>query len=539
MLTRFHGFAALIGLIVTIALCTESAKSGQRSLGKVEFDVSCSDEAQARFNHAMALLHHMTYPQARIAFAAITRDEPACAMAYWGQAMSLYHPLWPDRPTPEALETGCGLVEKAQALEPGTELESLHISAAEAFFCAPAGTDYWERVQRWADATHAAYQAFPRDHDTAALQALALLATAPAADASQAQQARAAALLTEILDQNPAHPGAAHYLIHADDAPGRAALHPENVADYAQIAPNNPHALHMPTHIGTRLGDWDKVIAGNLAAAEAALAHPAGDQGQWVWDEFPHAIEYLVYAYLQRGDDAAARAQAERLRGTRNLHPTFKTAFHLSSIPARYSLERQAWTEAAALEPRPMAGLDWEHFPWAEAVTWFAKGVGAARSGDIEPASEALRRLITLREVADEAGETLFERQIRVLELAVAAWIAEARRDHDEAERLMAEAAELEAATPKHPVTPGPTLPASEQLGDLLLKRDPDRALQAYEDSLATYPGRFNSLLGAARAAEAADRAAIAGEYFERLVNQAVPTSQREGLQEAREAAAP
>jgi tetratricopeptide (TPR) repeat protein len=288
------------------------------------------------------------------------------------------------------------------------------------------------------------------------------------------------------------------------------------------------------------------VIAGNLDAAEAALEHPAGDSGQYVWDEFPHALEYLVYAHLQRGDDRAAAAAIERLRSTKSLHPTFKTAFHLASIPARYALERQAWEEAAMLPVRSGDGLDWDRFPWPEAVTWFARALGSANLGSanlgaadrgrLDDARGAHQRLQELEGVAERMGEELFSRQIRVLRLAAGAWIAQAEGASESALEQMEAAAELEATTPKHPVTPAPTLPASEMLGFLLLRQqDPGRALAAFERALEQYPGRFNALLGAARAAQALGREQEARRTCEELVELAVEGSPRPGLKEARE----
>jgi tetratricopeptide (TPR) repeat protein len=276
----------------------------------------------------------------------------------------------------------------------------------------------------------------------------------------------------------------------------------------------------MPTHIYTRLGDWPRVVRGNLKAAEAALEHPAGDKGNLVWDEFPHTIEYLVYAYLQLGADDSALAQLQRLQQTGSLEPTLKTAFHLASTSARYALERHAWTEAMALAPREPAALDWDRFPWPEAVTWFARGLGAAREGKLDQARAAAARLEELEAAAGRSGEPLFARQIGVLRLGVGGWLAQAAGRPDSGAVLLRQAADLETSTPKPAVTPGPTLPAHELLGDLLLEQKrPAEALAAYQRSLALYPGRLNSLMGAARSARASGDAGQAASFYRQVLD--------------------
>ena len=378
------------------------------------------------------------------------------------------------------------------------------------------------------------YREFPDDPEVKAFFALAQLAIAQTNSNPLEYHNRAAKILLSIHKQNPIHPGAIHYLIHANDIRGREHESLEIIRSYGDIAPSNPHALHMPTHIFTRLGSWREVIEGNFKAAEAAIAHPAGDKGQYVWDEFPHAIEYLVYAYLQQGDDSSAAAQLRRLTSTKNLHPTFKTAYHFSSIPARYALERGDWQEAAELVPRPYDTLDWDRFPWPEAVTWFAKGLGAAHLGGIADVERAYDRLLELEAAADKAGEKLFTRQIRVLRLTVSAWIAHLKGNQEQAIELMEKASELEVAIPKHPVTPGPTLPAYEVLGDLLMEQEkPEQALLAFKLSLELYPRRFNSLLGAARAAKAFEDKQTAKKYYAELLTISVSESKRAGVQEA------
>ncbi|RYD16038.1 MAG: hypothetical protein EOP90_04345 [Lysobacteraceae bacterium] len=528
-------------LILLALLALPAARSGvphaAHSGGQVRLPVSCNAASQAGFDRALTLLHHMTYPQAREAFAEVVAAEPDCAMAHWGIAMTLFQPLWPTRPGPEARARGWEELSRARALAPPTPRERAFIATAEAFFRDPAAEDYWARIRRWSDAAQAMHAHDPDDEEAAVFAALGLLATTPADRSSRANADRAAAILARMLAHDPEHPGAMHYLVHANDVPGRERESLAVTRHYESIAPDNPHALHMPTHIYTRLGDWDGVVRGNLRAADAALKHPAGEQGEYVWDEFPHAIEYLVYALLQQGRDDEAAAQVRRLQATARLEPSFKTAFHLASTQARLALERRDWDAAAAITPREPTRIDWKRFPWPESVAWFARGLGAVHTGDIDAAHAAVTRLAVLEEAGTAAGETLFARSIRVSRLELEAWLAQARGEHTYALARMREAAELEAATPKHAVTPGPTLPAGEQLGDLLIaQRQPAAALEAYRATLARQPRRFNALLGMARAAAAAGDREAARAGYRSLLEVAGNGRRGPALEEARRA---
>jgi tetratricopeptide (TPR) repeat protein len=482
----------------------------------------------------------MTYPQALEAFERVATLDPGCAMAHWGIAMTQFQPLWPTRPSPVALKRGWDAVQRATALHPKSERERLFVAAMEAFFQDPASSDYWLRIRRWAEAQATVYAAFPDDPEAAAFHALAILATAPADAISREHPDRAAAILARVYARHPDHPGAMHYFVHANDVPGREHENLDIVRRYEKIAPENPHALHMPTHIYTRLGDWDAVIRGNQRAAAAALKHPAGEHGEFVWDEFPHAIEYLVYAHLQKGMDEAAAAQPLQLRATARLEPTFKTAFHLMSTQSRFALERRAWAEAAAIVPREPATLDWDRFTWPEAIAWFARGLGAAHLGKADEARAASERLIALEAATRKANEDLFARNIRMLRLELDAWREHAAGRSDASLALMREAAALEASTPKHAVTPGTTLPAHELLGDLLLELGrPGEALASYQRSLALYPKRFNSVLGAGRAAWAVGDATQARDHYRVLLEIGVSGTRQPALGEARERTAP
>jgi tetratricopeptide (TPR) repeat protein len=517
---RFH--CGLLLAAATLAACSHESTPAPPSASHadaVDFPISCNATVQADFNHAVALLHHMTYPQARAAFRNIATRDPGCAMAQWGIAMTLFQPLWPTRPSAADLHLGWDAVQKAEALTPPTAREQAFIEAVAAFFRDPDATDYWQRIARWETAMASLHAGFPEDREAAAFYALALLASGRSGPALQEHAKKAVDLLLPLLRENPNHPGAMHYIVHADDIPGREQDDIDVVRRYEEIAPDNPHAQHMPTHIYTRLGDWDGVIGGNLRAADAALKYPAGDKGQFVWDEFPHAIEYLVYAYLQEGRDEDAATQIARLMSVTNLEPTAKTAFHLASIPARYALEREDWIAAAAIVPREPASFDWDRSPWPEAIARFARGYGAVRTGNVEEARHEVERINELEDRAGASGEDVFARQIRTLRFELAGWIAHAAHTEEAAISSMQQAIEVEGATPKPPVTPAPTLPASELLGDLMLELGrPQDAVTAYRQSLQRFPRRFNGTLGVARAlAHAGDIAGAVEEYRELL----------------------
>jgi tetratricopeptide (TPR) repeat protein len=456
-------------------------------------------------------------------------------MAHWGMAMTLFQPLWPTRPGPRALQRGWEEVQKAKTLHAPTERERLFVGATEAFFLEPTSVDYWLRIRRWEDAMAKLYDAFPDDPEVDAFYALAHLATAPADRVTRTHSDRAAEILLRVYQKNPDHPGAMHYLVHANDVPGRERELLEITRQYEAVAPGNPHAIHMPTHIYTRLGDWEGVIRGNSRAAEAALEYPAGEHGEFVSDEFPHAIEYLIYGDLQKGADEAAATQLKRLQTTAHLEPSFKTAFHLVSTQARYTLERRAWSEATRIAAREPASLDWDRFMWPEAIAHFTRGLGAAHLGQVAEARAAQKRLQELETAARKSGEDLFARNIRVLHLELKAWLAHVAGDGETSVKFM-EAADLEVATPKHAVTPGPTLPAQELLGDLYMEeKQPAKALEAYGRSIELYPKRFNSLLGAARAAIALGNESSACRYFRELLLVADGGTRQPALQEARD----
>jgi tetratricopeptide (TPR) repeat protein len=504
---------------------------GEEMLGTVDFRVSCAEAAQPAFDRALGFLHHMMYEQARAAFEGIAETDPECAMAHWGVATTLFQPLWPTRPSADDLMRGWSEIESAKAMAPSTERERHLLAATEAFFLEPETADWWTRIERWAAAMETAYGAGPEDPDTAALYALSRLALVPVADDRAPLQDEAEIVLRGVYEQIPDHPGAVHYTIHANDATGRADRSLDIVKSYGEIAPDVPHALHMPSHILVRLGDWPGVVAWNQRSADAALQHPAGDA---VSHHYLHAADYLLYAFLQGGEDDQAAAVLEEAAAKPNHQASFISAFHSAAMPARYAVERRQWEEAAALEPRSPDYLPWDSALWAEGMSWLARGLGASHGGDLESARAAEARLVALRDKARAGGEQGFATYIEIDRLILAGWIA-AQDDPEGAVKLLRSSADLEGTVEKHPVTPGALLPPYEALGDLLLDLGrPGEALEAYRASSEVWPGRFNTLLGAARAAAAAGDETAASGYYRQLLELA-GGSDRAAVSEARQ----
>ncbi|MCG8467564.1 MAG: hypothetical protein MJB57_05050 [Gemmatimonadetes bacterium] len=527
--TLFCGMAAALAISPATA-----QEGGHPAMGTVAFDVSCAEDVRPDFDRAVALLHHMQYVESRRTFESIAERAPSCAMAHWGIAMTLFHPLWPDRPSPDALQRGWDETQRARSLAPGTERERALLAAAEAFYRDPETADYWTRIARWAEGMERAYEQRPDDIETAAFYALSRLAAGQTAEDRLEYQARAAEVLLGVYAQRPAHPGAVHYTIHADDFEGREDESLDIVRSYDDIAPQVPHALHMPTHIFIRLGEWPETIMWNRRSADAALEFPAGDH---VSLHHAHALDYMVYAHLQRGDDERALAVLrEADENATSYQPGFASAFHLAAMPARYAIERQAWDEAAAIDPHAVASVEWDRFPWPQSISWFARGLGAIRTGDVQEAGRAEAEMAELRDAAQAAGERAFADYIEIDRRILAARLSVARGDMESAIELARSAGKLEGTVQKHPITPGALLPAYEALGDILAEAERwDEAFGAYERSLAVWPRRFNSLLGAARAARAMGDDREADHYYARLIETVgEASSTRPGLAEAR-----
>jgi len=468
-------------------------------------------------------MHHMMYEQARGEFEAIAETDPDCAMAHWGVATTLFQPLWGTTPDQAAIERGRNAIARAQeAANDGRE--QMLIEATAAFF-EPETDRLWERLPGWIDGMAAAFDAHGEDFDVTALYALSLLTEAQRSDNRQALYDEAEAVLRRVWDSESTHPGAVHYTIHATDADGRAENAPGIVASYGEIAPNVPHALHMPSHIYVRLGDWPSVIDWNTRSAEAAVDHVVDGAVSF---HYIHAIDYLVYGHLQRGEDSEAMRIRDEAFGKGRHQGNFPGAFHLASIPARLAVERRDWQAARAIEPGTPDYIAWSQFPWPEAISHFARGLGAYFSDDLDGARAAEARLAELAEAAESTADLRFQTYIEANRRILAGWLSHAEGDDERAVELMRSAGELEASVEKHPVTPGALYPPNEALGDLFmaLERYP-HALAAYERSDATWPGRYNTLNGAARAAERAGDEEAAAQWRERL-ERVAPESERD-----------
>jgi tetratricopeptide (TPR) repeat protein len=462
----------------------------------------------------MALLHSFWYEEAEKAFGDAARADSTCAMAHWGIAMSLHHPLW-QPPAPAELRRGGEEVERARALKPPTDRERGYVDALAEFYRDPATRDHRTRMLAYEDSLAALHQRHPEDEEVAIFHALILVANAPFTDTSFARQRRAGAILGPLYRAHPDHPGLAHYLIHAHDAPPLAAAAVEAADRYARIAPSVPHARHMPSHIYTRLGMWDRSIASNLSAAEAARVYERQTGMHAAWSERLHALDYLAYAYLQQGRDAQARRVVDEARAVDAVFPQAAVAAHyaLAAIPARYALERGRWADAAVLPLRPAPA-----FPAAEAITHFARAVGAARSGRPALARAEVAALDAVRAQLAADHQDYWAGLVDVQRTAASAWLAHAEGRDDEALRLAASGAEREEATEKHPVTPGAVLPARELQGDLLAALGrPAEALAAYQAVLEREPNRARALFGAARSAALAGQPTIARERYAQL----------------------
>src|SRR6516165_1112600 len=509
------------------------ADTGAKIVEEVGFATSCSPAVQHAFKHAVWTLHSFWYPEALKDFTAVTEAEPGCAIGYWGIAMSHWYPLWYP-PSPTALKAGSEAVEKAMAVPTKTEREKDYIAAIAAFYNDNDKLDHRTRALAYEKAMEQVYLKYPDDREAAVFYALALDTTALPTDKTYANQKKAAEILNKVWKEQPNHPGVVHYLIHSDDSAKFAQAGLDAAICYAKIAPDVPHALHMPSHIFTRLGMWQESIDSNRAASAAALAYSqkAGNPGGYD----VHSMDYLEYAYLQTAQDGPAKAVVDELTGFRQTDAANLTvAYHVASIPARFVLERRDWPAAASLAA-PEAGVPLERFPWAEAMISYARALGEARTGDVAGAQSEIAKLQSLKDKLSAENNTYWANQVEVQRLGAAGILARVQGDDKKAVELVRAAADLDATMDKHPATPASVLPARQLLADLLLElNQPDAALAEYKEMLRTDPNRFRSILGEARAAKQSGDMAAAHDAYQKLValsKQATP--ERPELAEAK-----
>jgi tetratricopeptide (TPR) repeat protein len=458
-------------------------------LGTVSFPTSCTPAVQGQFDRGVALLHSFAYSAAADAFSRIAEQDPRCAMAHWGIAMSYYHQLW-EPPVPSArIASAHAEIQRAQEIGAGTEREREFIQALALIYQDVAAVPYRSRALNYEQGMSRLASAHRTDVEAQVFYALALLANASPSDKTHARQKKAAALLQPLDAIYPQHPGIPHYLIHAYD---NAELAPKGLRaarTYAQIAPAAPHALHMPSHIFTRLGLWDDSIASNLAARQAA--HQQGDTGEEL-----HSMDYLVYAYLQSGRDQEAAEVIQQLRTMPVLEPSdFKIAYASTAMPVRYAVERAQWADAVAITPPTEAP------PHVIALAVWARGLGLAHTGHASEADAEIKTLQQIEKQLRAAGDEYWAVQVGILTQEVAAWSANTKKKPEQAAELLRAAADAEDAVEKLSVTPGPILPAREQLGYLFLHQNrPALALKEFHRALANAPGRRAAVQGIERA---------------------------------------
>lgn len=521
-------FARIAAVACLLLLDRARAESPTR-LGTVELANSCSGAVQESLTSALAMLHSFGYDAARARFEAVIERDPECAIARWGVAMTYWHPLWEPRgPDRALLDDGKAAIQKARAIEDATRLERDLIAALDKFYSGVDKLDHLDRVLAYETAMKRVFERHPKQTEARVFYALSLLgsATSLPTDKAYVRQRKAGALLERVLENEPDHPGAAHYLIHAYDYPELAPKALAAARRYAAIAPDSPHALHMPSHIFTRLGYWDDSIASNRKVIAVA-------REQDIVGEQLHGTDYLVFALLQKGDDRAARAAIDDMPAPKPggmLY--FAGVYAHAAIPARYALERRQWAEAASLEkPEYLPG---SRYAWADAVTHFARALGAARTGKLDNARTEVDALAKIHRDLKELREDYWATQVEVQWRAASAWLALAEGEHDRALASMRQAAKLEDATAKHPVTPGWIVPAHDLLGQMLLElRRPNQAAREFAKVLAAEPNRFGALWGAARAAELAGDDNRARARYAELVELA-GDSERPEIQHAR-----
>lgn len=492
-------------------------------LGTVHFETSCSPQAQVYFDHAVALLHSFQFGRAREVFNTVLKADPKCAMAYWGIGLIEWsNPFAPGVKSEAQIAAGRKAVDAGLALNPQgssrttTERERAYLNSVAKLYTDSSAATQQKRIEAYRDAMAELSAKHPEDHEAAIYYALALAQAEPLGDKLHAQRLKAGAILEALFKQEPEHPGLAHYIIHAYDVPDLAPRALAAAREYGKIAPDAPHALHMPSHTFTRVGYWQESIESNIAAAQAA-------EREHQYGEELHTMDYRVYAYLQTGQDEAARKLLEDIpvviakmntqNGLASAAPPMAGHFAIAAIPARYALERQDWERAAEIVPADTP------IPYADAMSWFARGMGAARLNQASEALKAATELARLRDKLISQREDYWAGQVEIQRVEISAWAELADGKQDFAVKLMNDAVRLEDATDKSAVTPGPLAPARELLGEMLLALGkPKLALEQFELTLRKEPNRFRALYGAAHSAKLAGDVSASRKYFSQLL---------------------
>ncbi|RTE53752.1 hypothetical protein EHW67_07390 [Arenibacter aquaticus] len=508
---------------------------GDGQFGDVSFSESCSYETRETFNLAISLLHSFEYIEAEKAFVQVIDKDPECAMGYWGVAMSIYHGLWAP-PEQSVLEKGVKLLAVAEKL-PKSEKAEQYLEAIGAFYRDWETVDNQTRKERYAQKMEELYKENEGDTEIAVFYALALRASALPTDKTYSVQKEAGKILERLFVKEPNHPGIAHYIIHSYDYPELAELGLSTARRYAEIAPNSAHAQHMPSHIFTRLGLWEESIKTNINSASSAVCYAESIEPGAHWDEEVHAMGYLVYAYLQTGNNTMAKEQYNYLKSFKKVFPlNFKIAYTAAAIPARIAVENKKWDEAAVIELPQLMDLDWKKYPWQRSLLNFAKALGSVHINNLNAAEENLKLLRNSEKELLTINDVYKANQVAIQIKSIEAWMLLKKGKSEEAIALMTIACEMESMTSKHPVTPGEIVPADELLADMLLEMDrPGEALNYYELNLERRPNRFNGIYGAAVAAKRSGEKEKAKFYFETLLNQTkFSNSDRPELAEAK-----
>ena len=541
MFRHCHRIIFLIGLtgcflaLDDINCATAPEPGDMRGVGKVEFPISCTPAVQSEFARGVALLHSFFYEEARRVFTAVAERDPKCAMAQWGIAMTWWHPIWTP-PTPDEMSAGKAAIEKAKAMNPGTEREREFIRALNIYYNSPDARTAAavgqschgpvgprDRVVAYETAMRQLRDKYPDDFEVQTFHAFAVLAVGYATldDATLSKQLEAAAILEKLWKQNPKHPGVVHYLIHCYDYPQFAQRGLAAAQTYDSIAPWVPHALHMPSHIFTRLGMWDESIAANRASAEASRAYAVMRHRDATEAEELHALDYMPYSYLQEARDIEARKIVDFVGTVRKTNPEleFSGAYALAAIPTRYAFERNDWASAATLTVPKLP--HWSSFPFMEALIEYGHALGRAHTGDLDGARTAIARMQQLRHATKDPKFDYFKSHLDLQMQAASAWVTAAEGKKNEAIEMLRRAADAEDILGKHPVSPGAFVPIREQLGTLLLEvGQAKEAQREFEAALKIYPGRFRGLYGAALAAEQAGDKQNASRYYAKLAAQ-------------------